>query len=110
VFEMIRDHLSEQGHARPDLAAVAFMRAFTGVVLKIPSTEHVEKIARDVQIVTSLTARPHTSTRCIANLQGTSTRQIAKTLSRKSGQGLQRIRSNAKSRRSRFLGATRRRA
>lgn len=77
--------------------AVTFMRAFSGITLKVPSMKVVERLAKGVQIATALHRCPDTSTvRRLAELHSTPMRSIAKSFSKKTGEGLAKRRSRSK--------------
>jgi hypothetical protein len=85
----LADYFRSQGEA------IRFMRAFAGIVLRIPTLPVVERFAREHQITSVLNQNPTTATvRRLAELQGVPMRSIAKTFFKATGRGLKRLRSD----------------
>lgn len=88
VFEMLADHLGSES------AALAFMRAFAGTIIKVPSSASIERVARERQIIRALRKSPNTSTvRRLSGIQGTNMRFVAKTFAKATGTGLKSLRA-----------------
>ena len=69
------------------------MRRFSGIVLKMPAMPAVERLARDAQIVSTLTGNPRTATvRRLAGIHGVAMRSVAKTFAKNTGEGLKNFR------------------
>jgi hypothetical protein len=88
VYAMLLEYLGSSGEA------IAFMRAFAGVTIRVPSSPAVERVARERQIVDALNKNPETTTvRRLAAIQGTNMRGVAKSYAKSTGQGLKALRA-----------------
>jgi hypothetical protein len=88
VYTMLAEYLGGQEEA------IAFLRAFAGVTIRVPSSVAVERIARERQIVSALNKDPNTSTvRRLAAIQGTHMRGVAKSFAKATGTGLKELRA-----------------
>lgn len=88
VYGMLCDHFGDEADA------LAFMRAFAGAIIRIPSTGAIERVARERQIVRTLQRDPDTAVvRRLSGVHGTTMRGVAKTFAKATGKGLKSLRA-----------------
>lgn len=86
VRAMLREYFAERGFRRPDKEALRFMRAHASIVMVMPATPVIERLALETQVGESLDRDPSAANAArLAALHHTPRRTLSKMFKRASG-------------------------